>query len=410
MGWTTAAATSGTAPAGAFVGDPGFVSDRSLDTPSIPISSASARLKFRNHYDLDGTFDGGVLEISIGGGAFRDILASGGRFAANGYNGTIRSGFASPIAGRQAWTGASAGYITTVVDLPAAAAGRNVVLRWRLGSDDSVASAGWRIDTISIVDGFTCCAPIAVSLEVDGHVPTNRPGALGLNKVFEPGETVIVEPGYFNGSSSPLLLSGTASNFTGPAGAAYTLTDATASYGSIASNTTNNCFDVNLDCYAMTVDNPATRPAAHWDSSFDELLSTGTSKTWTLHIGDSFADTPNGNIFYSFIETIFHNGITGGCGAGAYCPGNNVTRAQMAVFLLKGRNGASYSPAACAGLFTDVECTPTPAFAVNWIEQLFNDGITGGCGVGIYCPNSPVTRGQMAVFLTKTFGLLLYGP
>ena len=475
-GWTTSAAISGTAPGGAFVGDPGFVSDKSLDSPSIPISTPSARLKFRNQYDLDGTFDGGVLEISIGGGAFRDILASGGRFAANGYDGTIRSGFASPIAGRQAWTGTSAGYVTTVVDLPAAAAGRNVVLRWRLGSDESVASAGWRIDSISIADGVTCCAPIAVSLEVDGHAPTTRPNALGLNKVFEPGETVIVEPGYFNGSSSPLLLSGTASNFTGPAGAAYTLTDATASYGSIASNTTNNCFDVNLDCYAMTVDNPATRPAAHWDSTFDELLSSGTTKTWTLHIGDSFADTPNANIFYGFIETIFHNGITGGCGAGvycpgnnvtraqmavfilkaehgaaytpppctglftdveclptpafavdwieqlynegitggcgggAYCPGNNVTRAQMAVFLLKGRNGASYSPAACAGIFTDVACTPTPAFAVDWIEQLFNDGITGGCGAGIYCPNSPVTRGQMAVFLTKTFGLLLYGP
>jgi hypothetical protein len=82
----------------------------------------------------------------------------------------------------------------------------------------------------------------------------------------------------------------------------------------------------------------------------------------------------------------------------------------MAVFLLKGEHGPSYVPPPCAGIFSDVACTPTPAFAVNWIEQLYNDGITGGCGVGIYCPNSPVTRGQMAVFLTKTFGLLLYGP
>ncbi len=275
-----------------------------------------------------------------------------------------------------------------------------MVLRWRLGSDASVSSAGWWIKSVSIADGFACCAPIAVSLQVDGNPPTTRPAAAGLNKVFEPGETVLVEPGYFNGSSSPLSLTGTASNFTGPAGATYTLTDATASYGSIAANATGNCLDAS-DCYAMTVDNPAARPAPHWDSTFDELLSSGPTKTWTLHIGDSFTDTPNGNIFYGFIETIFHNGITGGCGAGTYCPGNNVTRAQMAVFILKAEHGAGYAPPPCSGLFTDVECLPTPAFAVDWIEELSNEGITGGCGAGIYCPNNPVTRAQMAVFLLK---------
>jgi len=35
---------------------------------------------------------------------------------------------------------------------------------------------------------------------------------------------------------------------------------------------------------------------------------------------------------------------------------------------------------------------------------------TGGCGGGNYCPANPTTRGQMAPFLVKTFGLLLYGP
>ena len=51
-----------------------------------------------------------------------------------------------------------------------------------------------------------------------------------------------------------------------------------------------------------------------------------------------------------------------------------------------------------------------------FIEDLYNRGITGGCAGGpppapiSYCPANPVTRGQMAVFLTKTFGLVLYGP
>ncbi len=68
-----------------------------------------------------------------------------------------------------------------------------------------------------------------------------------------------------------------------------------------------------------------------------------------------------------------------------------------------------YTPPACvAGVpFADVTCT-TPYDA--WIEQFARDGVTGGCGGGNYCPGNPNTRGQMAVFLTKTFGLVLYGP
>ena len=41
----------------------------------------------------------------------------------------------------------------------------------------------------------------------------------------------------------------------------------------------------------------------------------------------------------------------------------------------------------------------------KWIEQLEVEGITGGCGVGTYCPDADVTRAQMAVFLVKTFAL-----
>ena len=40
-----------------------------------------------------------------------------------------------------------------------------------------------------------------------------------------------------------------------------------------------------------------------------------------------------------------------------------------------------------------------------WVEQLSVLGITAGCGGGNYCPNSPNTRGQMAVFLVRTFDL-----
>jgi len=139
-------------PNAAFVNDPDAISDKRLDSPSIPIGSDSAQLTFRQNLDLESGFDGAVLEISISGGAFQDILDAGGSFMVGGYTHMISSSFQSPIAGRHAWSGYSGGFITTTVNLPSAAAGQNIVLRWRLASDNSNAAAGWRIDTIKIID------------------------------------------------------------------------------------------------------------------------------------------------------------------------------------------------------------------------------------------------------------------
>ena len=79
----------------------------------------------------------------------------------------------------------------------------------------------------------------------------------------------------------------------------------------------------------------------------------------------------------------------------------------MAVFLLKAEHGPSYTPPACSGtgIFADVPCPG--GFAVNWIEQLYAEGVTGGCSSIplLYCPDNANTRGQMAVFLAKTFNL-----
>jgi hypothetical protein len=52
---------------------------------------------------------------------------------------------------------------------------------------------------------------------------------------------------------------------------------------------------------------------------------------------------------------------------------------------------------------------PFDYFAIDWIEDLYNRHVTGGCQAPgdplQYCPEAPNTRGQMAVFLTLTFGL-----
>jgi hypothetical protein len=116
----------------------------------------------------------------------------------------------------------------------------------------------------------------------------------------------------------------------------------------------------------------------------------------------TFADVACPSPFADWIEALAAEGVTGGCGGGNFCPTSPVRRDQMAVFLLKAKHGASYLPPQCAGVFTDVLC-PSP-FA-DWIEQLASEQITSGCGGGNYCPLNPNTRGQMAVFIVKTFGL-----
>jgi hypothetical protein len=122
--------------------------------------------------------------------------------------------------------------------------------------------------------------------------------------------------------------------------------------------------------------------------------------------GAVFADVPLGYWALDWIEQFFTDGITNGCGTGPliYCPDNSVTRAQMAVFLLRAKHGADYVPPAAVGVFSDV---PGNYWAAAWIEQLYAEGITTGCGTNplTYCPEGLVTRAQMAVFLVRTFNL-----
>jgi hypothetical protein len=115
-----------------------------------------------------------------------------------------------------------------------------------------------------------------------------------------------------------------------------------------------------------------------------------------------FTDVSCPSTFANWIEALAAEGITGGCGGTSYCPQNPVRRDQMAVFLLKAEHGSSYTPPACSGVFLDVAC---PSTFAAWIEQLAAESITGGCGNGNYCPLNPNTRGQMAVFISKTFSL-----
>jgi len=114
---------------------------------------------------------------------------------------------------------------------------------------------------------------------------------------------------------------------------------------------------------------------------------------------DAFSDVPPSNLFYDYVENIARNDVTTGCGDGLYCPASSVSRAQMAVMVLKSKHGATWTPPPATGtVFSDVHRT---SFAAAWIEAFKAEGITNGCGNGKYCPGAPVTRAHMAVFLLR---------
>ncbi len=258
-------------------------------------------------------------------------------------------------------------------------------------SDFEVVQLGWQ-------------PPLAPALAVDA-----RPsGGANQNGVLEPGETVVAEPSWENPPSGSALLAGVASAFGGPAGASYAIADGGAAYGAPVFGAPSSCFEAAGDCYALTLSSPSPRPALHWDAAFTETVAGAAAKTWILHVGGSFADVPASDPFYAKVEALFHRGVTAGCSGVNYCPGDSVTRAQMAVFLLKGKLGFVYAPPAGTGTrFADV---PPGSFALDWIEDLADSDITAGCDAHLYCPDRAVTRAQMAVFLLKAKHGSAYTP
>jgi uncharacterized repeat protein (TIGR01451 family) len=293
------------------------------------------------------------------------------------------------------------------------------------------------------------------------------------NDVLELGETAIMAPAWRNTGDAAVALTGTLSNFDGPSpGPTYSIVDGDADYGTIAVGANASCTTTG-DCYSLNISGTRPAATTHWDSTVDETIDPlGTVKTWTLHVGDSFTDVPRTSPFYPFIETILHGAVTGGCTGATYCPTQNTAREQIAVFVLVAKEGPGYTPPACTTpVFGDVPanspfcpfieelarrgvtsgcgggnyCPTAPTsreqLAVivlatldptinppacvagseifndvpfdspfcRWIEELFRRQVITGCGGGNYCPTNPVSREQMSVFLSVTFGLTLYG-
>ncbi len=135
----------------------------------------------------------------------------------------------------------------------------------------------------------------------------------------------------------------------------------------------------------------------------------GLAKGWALPAcAGAFTDVPCSDPDARHIQLVYEKGITGGCNLSPlqYCPDATLTRAQMAVFLVKGYKPDGFTPPACAGTFQDVACSGAYAAFAPWIEQLYRDGVTAGCGSSPlqFCPASSVGEWEMLVWLAKAPG------
>ncbi len=120
----------------------------------------------------------------------------------------------------------------------------------------------------------------------------------------------------------------------------------------------------------------------------------------------AFTDIFPADFYFDAVNLMGQKQITAGCAivpSLQYCPGQNVTRGQMGVFIVRaimGGGGAAADTFAytTTPYFTDVPSTH-PFF--KWIQKMKDLGITAGCGAALYCPDDPVTRDQMAAFIIR---------
>ena len=375
-----------------FIANPATVSDRRLAAITPGNIPPGFVMSFFHRFDTEADFDGHVVEYSLDGGAtWTDILGAQGnipanpaRFLQNGYNSIITPG-------RPGWSGANGAFQQVQVDM-ADFAGRDLQIRFRFLSDGGVGGVGVWIDDITIRLSAAACnsaesvAPAALAIDTAG------------NLVFQPNELVTMVPTWRNTGVTTLAVTGQLTAHQGPAGAVYSIPDASASYGTIAAGDSATC----SNCYTVS-NSTAGRPLTHWDSTVLETVApTGATKTWTLHIGDSFTDVPDTNGFYRFIETMLHNNVTVGCTADAYCPTASTTREAMAAFVLVAKDPTAVPPPNCVAGSETFNDVPASSPFCRWIEELFRRGVVTGCAPDLYCPTAPATREQMAVFVLRT--------
>jgi hypothetical protein len=139
------------------------ISARVLVSPTMTVQSGTM-LSFWHTFAFESAtscFDGGTLEVSTNGGSTWTVMPDAA-FTAGGFNGTVSTGFSSPIAGKRAWCNGTIGPMTKVSVNLGAFAGPNVKLRWQEGDDSSAEATGWFVDSVSVAEVAACGLPSAL--------------------------------------------------------------------------------------------------------------------------------------------------------------------------------------------------------------------------------------------------------
>ena len=155
----------------AFAGSVPDVGWSILSTPELELGPQGGTFAFRHWYSLEDGFDGAVLEISVAGGPWEDlILHPNVTVTGEGYDQAISGQFNSPISGRQAWTGFSETYQSISVNFNETWAGQMIQIRWALTSDSNNVPdgvPGWFVDTVMFDSEGFGCVPFRPALSVD---------------------------------------------------------------------------------------------------------------------------------------------------------------------------------------------------------------------------------------------------
>ncbi|HVF89165.1 MAG TPA: S8 family serine peptidase [Blastocatellia bacterium] len=141
-----------------FTPNLGKQTDAFLDTAplAIPADAKDVRLTFFHTFEFEpGGFDGGVIEISTGGG-FEDL---GQHIVKGRYNGALLSFGDNTLKGRPGWISGRHGEFQPVVIDLSSFAGKTVTIRFRIGTDSTVKGLGWYVDDVRLDGVRVRCGP-----------------------------------------------------------------------------------------------------------------------------------------------------------------------------------------------------------------------------------------------------------
>ena len=185
----------------------------------------------------------------------------------------------------------------------------------------------------------------------------------------------------------------------GIAGAAISsVTGSGANYtASVSTGTGNGTIRLNL-IDNDTIKNGSNNPLGGAGAGNGNFMG---GEIYTILKSQTFTDVPSTNQYYSDIEVLYANGLTAGCSASPlmFCPDAVMTRAESAVFVMRGSFGSAYAPpAGLPYLFQDNWSKGT--WAQPWAESLRSAGLTAGCQASplMYCPWDQLPKEQIVVF------------